>query len=294
MNKVKILVLGSTGMLGWVVQSYLEKINTFEVYGTNRDETQKSNKFLYFNAENFEKQNIDFSKFDYVINCIGIIKPYCKDNDAAGVIRAIKVNSQLPWLLSETVKNTNTKILQIATDCVYSGTKGSYLESDLHDALDVYGKTKSLGEVFDNNNFLNIRCSIIGPEKKGKLSLLEWFLSQPEGSTLNGFSHHLWNGVTTLQFAELCAKIIEKNIFSELRKIAFTHHFVPNDTVDKYQLLNIMNKVFNKTHTIKNVNDIGPKVDRTISSNFFHLREIYGTKTIETALQEIKSFAQIP
>ena len=82
--------------------------------------------------------------------------------------------------------------MQIATDCVYSGKKGSYNEDDLHDALDVYGKTKSLGEA-QSPNLLNIRCSIIGPEQGKHVSLLEWFLTQEPGAKLQGFAHHHWN-----------------------------------------------------------------------------------------------------
>ena len=100
-------------------------------------------------------------------------------------------------------------MIQIATDCVYSGKTGGYNEDSLHDALDAYGKTKSLGEV-RSSTFLNIRSSIIGPEINHKVLLLEWFLKQPKGAVLNGFSNHLWNGVTTLQFAELCLTIIKK------------------------------------------------------------------------------------
>jgi len=99
------------------------------------------------------------------------------------------------------------KVLQIATDCVYSGKTGNYDEAAKHDALDVYGKTKSLGEV-NARHVLNIRCSIIGPELKGRLSLLEWFLSQPTGARVNGYAHHQWNGITTLQFAELCVMLM--------------------------------------------------------------------------------------
>ncbi len=289
MAQTKILVLGSTGMLGWVVKDYLEKNSNFNVVGTTRE---KSNGSILFDAESFKGEASSLGDFAYVINCIGIIKPYCKDNDPAGVQRAINVNGRFPWLLAKAADESGAKVIQIATDCVYSGTKGGYVESDLHDALDVYGKTKSLGEVFSSSNFLNVRCSIIGPEKKGKLSLLEWFLAQPSGAALSGFSHHLWNGVTTLQFAELCEKIIQKNLFTELRKVASHHHFVPNNIVNKYELLNLMAKVFNRSYQIKNVSDVGPRVDRTLGTKLGALKEIYESKTIEQALIDIKSRCQ--
>jgi dTDP-4-dehydrorhamnose reductase len=272
-------------MLGWVVKDYLSQNSDFKVVGAARSAAGEAE----FDAEKYLGDSALFQGYEYIINCIGIIKPHCKDNDAHGVQRAINVNARFPWLLNQGAVKANAKVIQIATDCVYSGTKGKYLESDPHDALDVYGKTKSLGEVFESANFLNIRCSIIGPEKKGKLSLLDWFLNQPQGSELKGFSHHLWNGVTTLQFAEICEKVIQKDLFDDIRKVSHTHHFVPNNTVDKFELLNTFSKVFDRKHEIKNVNDVGPKVDRTISTRFNALGEIYGSRSIEQALQDIKS-----
>lgn len=84
------------------------------------------------------------------------------------------MNSEFPHIISEIFPKS--KIFQIATDCVFSGTKGNYTEDDFHNATDIYGKTKSLGEV-KNNNFFNLRTSIIGKELDGKFSLIEWFLN---------------------------------------------------------------------------------------------------------------------
>lgn len=285
MKEKKILVLGSTGMLGHMVFSHLSKNKDLKVTGTVREEKYLNENTLLFDAEKFTlsgtgKENL--TSYDYLINCIGIIKPYCKDNDPEGVQRAIIINALFPHKL----KTVKTKIIQIATDCVYSGNKGDYIETDPHDALDVYGKTKSLGEVFDGS-VLNIRCSIIGPEIKGKLSLLEWFLSQKEGSKLKGFAHHLWNGVTTLQFAKLCEKIILNDLYSKLLSVSPTHHFYPNNTVSKYELLNIFSKIFNKKHEIEYVDNFGPPVKRTLSSKFTMLSEILENQTIEEAIKDL-------
>jgi dTDP-4-dehydrorhamnose reductase len=218
------------------------------------------------------------NNYDYIINCIGIIKPYCQDNDPEGVVKAIQVNALFPHELSSFCPKIN--IIQIATDCVFSGKEGKSKENKPHDPLDVYGKTKSLGEVH-KNNFLNLRCSIIGPENKHKKSLLEWFLGQKENSVLKGFTHHYWNGITTLQFAKVCEKIISQNIFSEMIKIQHTHHVVINNTVTKYELLNIFKTIFHKKVKIVKVNDIGPKTDRSLSS-------LYSTINPENTLIPMK------
>ena len=131
----------------------------------------------------------------------------------------------------------------------------------------MYGKTKSLGEVCQVN-FLNIRTSIVGPEKTSKTSLLEWFLSHVDGETVDGYANHYWNGVTTLQFAHLCKQIIDDGSFTSLREINHTIHYLPNSKVSKYELLNLFNEAFNRNiKVIKSSANID-SVDRTLSSAY--------------------------
>lgn len=284
---IRVLVLGATGMLGNMVYSYLKKNDSFIVSGTSRN--SDDGEFIYFDAE---KPTDYFSKidgYDYIINCIGIIKPFCKDDDPEGVKEAIKINSEFPHLLKDFFKN-KSKLIQIATDCVFSGKEGNYNEDAKHDALDVYGKTKSLGEPFEH--ILNIRCSIIGPEKGGrKRSLFEWFLSKPQGSNLKGFAHHNWNGITTLRFAKLCEAIIQEDKFSTLVKINHTLHYVPKDIVNKFELLNLFKEIFNKDYVIEKVSDLGQSVDRTLSSKF-EAFNFFPRLTIKQDIQELRTFME--
>ena len=231
-----ILVLGVSGMLGSMVFDYLSKNPNINVYGTVRNSKFLDKKIYLFDANDIsqlEDEQFLNLKIEYIINCIGITKPFSKDDDPEGVKRAIRINADFPWKLTSYAKKYNIKIIQIGTDCVYSGKRGKYVENDPHDPLDVYGKTKSLGEVFDGP-MLIIRCSIIGPEfKKETTFLLEWFLNQPNEGTIGGFEHHIWNGVTTLQFAQLCEKIMVSNLFTQLKQKSFIYHFTPNNTVNK-------------------------------------------------------------
>ena len=279
----RVIVLGSGGMLGSMVQSWLGRTPALQVIGTNRDD---------FDAESFvhgkaQRQALDA---EWILNCIGVIKPFCKDNDAAGVRRAIAVNAMFPHALAAAAHARGAKVIQIATDCVYSGTKGAYVESDAHDALDVYGKTKSLGEVFDRM-LLNIRCSIIGPERKNKVSLLEWFLGNPDGAVLKGFTHHRWNGVTTLQYAKLCEKIVlTPGLYEKLLDVSPLHHFLPNTTVDKHQLLGLMADVFGRKFRIQAVSDVGAPVDCTLASKYPVLAEVYPPSEMRDALAELAGY----
>jgi len=173
----------------------------------------------------------DLRAYDWVINAIGIIKPYIKDDDAASTERALRVNALLPHLLAAAAAAAGVRVLQIATDCVYTGRTGMYTETALHDALDVYGKTKSLGEV-PGTTMHHLRCSIIGPELQGHVSLLDWFRKQPTGATLTGFVNHRWNGVTTYHYARLCAGIITHGLAVPPRL-----HVVPTGLVTKAAML---------------------------------------------------------
>ena len=288
-----ILVLGVTGMLGSMVFNYLSKNPSFNVYGTVRNSKFLNEKIYLFDAYNIsqleDNKFLDL-KIEYIINCIGITKPFSKDDDPEGVQRAIRINADFPWKLSSYAKKYNIKIIQIGTDCVYSGKKGNYIETDLHDPLDVYGKTKSLGEVFDGS-MLIIRCSIIGPEfKKETNFLLEWFLNQSNRGIIGGFEHHIWNGVTTLQFSQLCEKIIVRNVYDQILQKSFIHHFIPNNIVNKYQLMHIFNDIFEKDLKINRINKPEQKIDRSLDSIYSDLNNLMGKKDMKTAISELKNY----
>lgn len=292
---INILVLGVSGMLGSMVFDYLSNNKNFNVYGTVRNSKYQKNHIFLFDA--YDISQLEQKKFldlniNYIVNCIGITKPFSKDGDPSGVIRAIKINSDFPWELAKYAKKYNIKVLQIGTDCVFSGKRGNYNEDDSHDPLDVYGKSKSLGEVFDGTTLI-IRCSIIGPEFKKEVTfLLEWFLNQSEGGTISGWEHHTWNGVTTLQFAQVCEKIIEKNNFDKLMKISYVHHFLPNNIVNKYELMNIFNDTFDKKLKVNRINKQDEKVDRTLGTKYEELSNLFGESDIKTALNELLDYIE--
>jgi dTDP-4-dehydrorhamnose reductase len=223
------VILGSRGMLGSMVKRVLEDAQTLD-----RPELDAASMQAYHKVWDGER----------VVNCIGLIKPYCDD-----VAQAIKVNALFPHTLPPST-------IQIATDCVYFGSKGNYVESDPHDAIDVYGKTKSLGEAAHLNN---LRCSIIGPEIQNHVSLLDWFLRQ-KGS-VDGFTNHLWNGITTYHFGLIVKGIIDNDL-----DLPALQHIVPADSVTKAELLKIISEEFK--HKIKIVPKPAPQaIDRTLATN---------------------------
>lgn len=242
---MKIAILGINGMLGSAM------MNKFRAAGMPADGFARQDL-------DAEKPNLSLLKnYDYVINCIGIIKTYIHDNNPAEVQRAIRVNAQFPYELAK----LDSKIIQIATDCVWDGARGKYTETDAHNAIDVYGKTKSLGEV-PADNFLNLRCSIIGREQKNFYSLLEWFLHQPQNAKLNGFRNHLWNGLTTDAFADICIAMIGNNMWFNGQQ-----HIIPSDILSKAQMLRVFADHFGRKDIQITDMDAAVGIDRTLATN---------------------------
>lgn len=194
----------------------------------------------------------------WVVNAIGLTKPFVHDDDPAEVERAVWGNAIFPFRLSQAAEAVGANVIQIATDCVYSGAIGQYVESAPHDALDVYGKTKSLGEVRRPNMFL-LRCSIIGPEPSTPSYLLEWLRNQPAGATVNGYTDHRWNGVTTHAFGRLCAGIIGgAEVASGLQ------HVIPTGEVTKAELLELMASAYGRGDITVVPGASAHSVDRTL------------------------------
>lgn len=268
--KKKVLVLGGSGMLGSMVADYLSRDPDLEVTATTRTAELTAASRLRFGGVDwctFDASITDddsvpglFKRSDWVINCIGIIKPLIHDDNAAEVEQAVRVNSLFPHLLARWTAGS-ARVLQIATDCVYSGAQGSYKESETHDALDVYGKTKSLGEVYAPHVH-HLRCSIIGPEMNAPKSLLEWFLGQPQGGSVNGFVNHNWNGVTTLHFAKVCGGIIKQDI-----ALSHIQHVIPTGAVTKCEMLEHFARCYARNDVTIKPTEAATIIDRTLSTN---------------------------
>lgn len=269
---MKVYVLGHKGMLGTYVYTYLlEKgfENGYSVYGISRSEIDASE--ITEDELFYQLYKRKLKSGDVIINCIGTIKPQV---DKLGVLNAIKVNSEFPHLLANVCESMEVNLIHITTDCVFSGDDGNYKENSPHDCLDVYGKTKSLGEP---ENCTVIRTSIIGEEfGENKRSLIEWVKSQ-EGKTVNGYLNHQWNGITCRQAAKVFEQIIRNNQYWK-----GVVHVSSEKSLSKYELV----KAIAYAHNI-NVNVVpvdGPtKCDRTLYSNF---SEDWNIPDIPTQLEE--------
>lgn len=238
-----ILVLGSTGMLGSTVVKHLHN-QGFKIVEGNRSGKSVVPKTGIYKMDvdssiDLEKIVIE-KKIDYIVNCIGLIKQLIVESDPKSVSSAIKINSEFPNKLEKLANKYSVNVIQIATDCVYSGEKGDYSEDDLYSPIDAYGMTKSLGELNCPSSMI-LRCSIIGPEISSNNSLLSWFLSRPLKDKIEGYTNHYWNGLTTLHFARILEGIISRNLFK-----SGISHVVPTDVKSKNDLIKLFAKYFNR------------------------------------------------
>jgi len=237
---VKALVVGGDGMLGHVVKTYFKE-QGHEVRSTSRSDSADYTFDATKNIDNIENFVQDF-KPDAVINCVGILNKVAEEKKSL----AVMVNSYLPQYLGEICTRNGIKLVHISTDCVFDGKKGEYTEESFKDATSFYGQSKALGEVNDDHN-LTLRTSIVGPDmNENGIGLFQWFMNQTV--EVGGYDKVIWTGVTTIELA----KCIEKAIINNL---AGLRHVVNNEKIDKYSLLNLFKKYFNKEIAIKRSSD---------------------------------------
>ena len=246
--KKKVLVLGSTGMLGHQVVSYFLNFDDYDVIDIAfrsklREKTIVSD---VTNKTTFEKVVTELRP-DFIVNCIGILI-----HGSSNVENAIYLNAYLPHQLKKISKNIGAKLIHISTDCVFSGNKGGYIESDVKDGKGVYSQTKILGEIEDDAN-LTLRTSIIGPELKDNgEGLFHWFMNQQ--SDIFGFTKAIWSGVTTIELAKAVKWSIDHHITG-------LYHVTNNSSISKHDLLQLFQKYTKKDIFINQVD--GKNVDKS-------------------------------
>ena len=194
---MKFLVLGALGMAGHTISLYLKE-QGHDVIGFGLQKSALVETIVGdAKDEQLLRKTISNGDFDFVINAIGLLNQTAEDHKAD----AVYLNSYLPHFLADITSGTNTQIIHMSTDCVFSGKKGNYTESDFCDGETFYDRTKAMGELFDNKN-ITLRNSIIGPDiNETGIGLFNWFMKQ--SGPINGFSKVMWTGLTTLQLAKV-------------------------------------------------------------------------------------------
>jgi dTDP-4-dehydrorhamnose reductase len=262
----KVLVLGATGMLGHMLFSVLSENDDLKTYATVR-KADVLNQHVRPQIRARILPGVDANDFtsihrvltslhpDVVINCIGIIKQQSQANDP---VISISINSLLPHLLSKACGAIGARLIHISTDCVFSGTKGFYTEQDHSDAIDLYGRSKFIGEV-DAPHCVTLRSSMIGHELCTSHGLIEWFLRAQ--NTVQGYSKVIFSGFPTNEFSRIIADYVIPN--TELSGL----YHVSSEPISKYDLLKLIGQRYDKPVTIQPYNGI--VCDRSLNSERF-------------------------
>ena len=279
---MRILILGGDGMLGHQLFIHLQACH--DVRCTLRQDLKMYDWLGLFDdrsayagvdvrsLERLVEVLADFRP-EAIVNCVGIVKqrPTAKES-----IPSLEINSLLPHRLAILCKGIGARLVHLSTDCVFSGEKGNYQESDPSDAEDIYGKTKFLGEVHDEN-CLTLRTSIVGRELTRKKSLLEWFLSQ--SGSVKGFTNAIYTGFTTLEMS----RIIETMLLDY--SAASGVYQVSSDPINKYDLLLLFRDKLG--HNVEIYPDETFHCERSLDSTRFRKEFNYTPPTWESMIAEL-------
>ena len=262
---MKILVLGASGMIGSTMIRVMSEQNDYEVSGTVRAESMKR----FFSTPiadkmvagvRVEKQDslvkvLNKLRPDVVINCVGLTKHKSEADDP---LVATQINTLMPHRLANLCELIGARLIHISTDCVFSGKKGGYTESDFTNATDVYGKSKALGEI-DYPNTITLRTSTIGHELNSAYGLLNWFLSQ--GAQCKGYKRAIFSGLPTIVFAQIIRDFVIPH-----KNLSGLYH-VASQPINKYDLLGLIAEVYGKS--IQILPDDRLVIDRSLNADKF-------------------------
>lgn len=278
MHEKRVLVLGSTGMLGRAVVEALKRSQVRTVAASRH-----GGGITFDGLKDRVEDIIDSASLgsgSYIVNCIGITKSWIRESDYGSIESTIRLNSLLPLEIDEIAQRKGLRVLQVATDCVFSGLAGGYSEESTHDPIDIYGKTKSLGENPRRATML-LRTSLIGPESPQKSTLFfEWVRNLPLGANVKGYVNHNWNGLTSLTIAKIISGVILADFFT-----TNLQHLVPKDTITKRDLIHLQLAKFGRDDVEVEDFSTQQKVDRT-------LKTLYGEKN--RTLFEMGGYSEIP
>ena len=265
---MRILILGGNGMIGHKMYQLITKIHK-DTWVTLK---KSLSNYSYSDIYNPEKviDNIDLINFQIISNQLNKINPDIVINACGITIRrgidslksnSIILNSALPHFLNEWVTFNKKRLIHFSTDCVFTGAKGDYLDNDNKDAYDLYGSTKSLGEVIDSKYAITLRGSMIGSELENKTELFAWFLKQ-KNKEIKGFNKVIYSGITTKKMAEIVLKLIDQ--YPNLSGV----YNISSKPISKFELLKLWNNIFDINANIE-IDNSYTSNKNLISDNFY-------------------------
>jgi dTDP-4-dehydrorhamnose reductase len=273
----RVLILGGTGMLGAALARSLARVPGWQVRFSQRREPDAPGYFdALAPAEPLDRLIAERGGTDLVLNAIGLTQAQLSGGDARSA-DADAINARLPHRVADAAERACAAVIHFSTDGVFSGRSGPYDEEAEPDPVDLYGRTKLAGEVA-RPHVLTLRCSMVGPDPEGHRGLFEWFRRLAPGTRAPGFTDQRWNGVTTVQLAELCRVLIERGLLGQVTATSPVRHFCPNRPVTKFQLLQLFAAALGTGVTVEPV-ESGIHLDRVLVSRWDDLTTLAGGPT---------------
>ena len=283
---MRVLILGATGMLGSTLLRLFHAEPDIQAFGSVRSQSAINllpadigrDLIICKDVQNNEDLLRLMARVnpDVVVNCIGLIKQL---SESELPLAAIPINALLPHQLADICGLFGARLIHISTDCVFSGGKGRYTEKDPSDAVDLYGRSKCLGEV-DYPHAITLRTSIIGHELSGSRSLVCWFLSQDQ--QVAGFRRAVFSGLPTVELGRIVLERVIPN--THLRGL----YHVSAEPINKYDLLNLLARYYEKDIQIVPNDDV--VIDRSLDSSRFREATGFRPKSWDQMVQLMRDF----
>jgi len=283
----RILVLGMSGMLGSAVHKIFSEDARFEVWGTRRSSASAPHLSPAMQArvldgvdvlrETALSEVMQQVSPDVVINCVGLVKQLQAADDP---LEVLPINAMLPHRLAKHCARTDARLIHVSTDCIFSGSKGGYIESDMSDATDLYGKSKFIGELHTLPHVITLRTSLIGHELNSAHSLVNWFLSQ--SGVVKGYSRAIFSGFPTVELATVIRDYILPN--TALQGL----YHVATSPISKYDLLRLIAQIYGKEIDI--VEDRKLVIDRSLDGSRFSAETGYIAPDWPELVQRMHAF----
>jgi dTDP-4-dehydrorhamnose reductase len=268
------LVLGSSGMVGRAVAARLRELEGVEVRCPNRHA-----------VDALDPPDLDpfLAGVDLAVNAVGLLRSHPDYPGPGYRLAATRVNALFPLLLAAAAERVGCRVVHVSTDAVFATGSAPADETTEISPGEPYGLTKALGES-DSEVVVNVRCSVVGPAP-GRSGLWEWFVGQPSGAEVPGFTGGLWTGVTSRQLANLCSDLLDPVAFARVRASGAQQHFVPNEPITKHKLLDLMREALRPDLAI--VPDPGQTSGRIMASRTGALDAVFsGERGWRSAMAE--------
>lgn len=289
---MRVLVVGGSGMLGHKLVHVLSGDPAFDVHCTVRRGPPSGfvapRATYHEGIDVFEgvdelRRTLRALEPEIVVNAVGAVK---QRDLSSKLEETFFVNGTLPHLIPLLAEREATRVLHFSTDCVFQGDRGGYMETDVPDAEDVYGRSKACGEI-DYGRHLTLRTSIIGFEVTRGLSLVSWLFTRPPRSEIAGYTKAIFSGLPTVTLARSVQSLLTSGMFP-----SGLYH-VASEPIDKHSLLQRLIEAFHLDVSLAPREDV--IIDRSL--NDVRFRGLTGETTPgwdELVRELVEDFDSLP